>query len=68
MKKRGLNRIAIVDYDVHHGNGTEHAFYNEDAVLFISIHQDSLFPLDSGAVADRGAGAGLGFNINIPVC
>lgn len=68
MRRLGAGaRLAIVDYDVHHGNGTEHAFYESDDVLFISLHQDSLFPLDSGAVADVGAGRGVGYNLNVPL-
>jgi acetoin utilization deacetylase AcuC-like enzyme len=47
QKKYGLKRIAIVDWDVHHGNGTQKAFYNESSVLFISIHQNKNYPLGS---------------------
>ncbi len=64
---RGLSRVAIVDWDVHHGNGTEHAFYEDPSVLTISIHQDNNYPPRSGAIADTGAGAGLGYNINVPL-
>ena len=64
---RGLSRVAVVDWDVHHGNGTEHAFYSDPNVLTISIHQDNNFPPASGALADTGAGAGQGFNINVPL-
>ena len=64
---RGLARVAIVDWDVHHGNGTEHAFYTDPSVLTISIHQDKNFPPDSGAITDTGAGAGEGLNINVPL-
>ena len=64
---RGLERVAIVDWDVHHGNGTEHAFYEDPTVLTISIHQDNNFPPQSGAIGDRGAGAGEGYNLNIPL-
>ncbi len=60
-------RIAVVDWDVHHGNGTEAIFYDDPDVLTISLHQDRNYPLDTGAVADRGRGAGLGANINIPL-
>jgi len=63
----GLERVAIVDWDVHHGNGTEHAFYEDPSVLTISIHQDNNFPPQSGALTDRGKGAGEGYNINIPL-
>ncbi len=62
-----LGRVAIVDWDVHHGNGTESAFYDDPSVLAISIHQDNLYPIGRGAVADNGSGDGEGFNINIPL-
>jgi acetoin utilization deacetylase AcuC-like enzyme len=64
---RGLSRVAIVDWDVHHGNGTEHAFYSDPTVLTISIHQDNNYPPNSGAITDVGSGAGEGFNINVPL-
>ena len=64
---RGLSRVAIVDWDVHHGNGTEHAFYADPSVLTISIHQDNNYPPNSGAIGDIGSGAGEGYNINIPL-
>jgi acetoin utilization deacetylase AcuC-like enzyme len=64
---RGLSRVAIVDWDVHHGNGTEHAFYSDPTVLTISIHQDNNYPPGSGAITDTGAGAGTGYNINVPL-
>jgi acetoin utilization deacetylase AcuC-like enzyme len=53
--------------DVHHGNGTQQAFYDDPSVLFISIHQDGMFPADSGHLAQIGAGAGEGYNVNIPI-
>lgn len=58
----------MIDYDVHHGNGTEHAFYDTSRVLTISMHQDGLFPPPpSGDAEHRGQGEGVGFNINIPL-
>ncbi len=63
----GLKRVATVDWDVHHGNGTQQAFYEDPNVLTISIHQDRLFPLRSGGLEENGAGAGEGRNINIPM-
>ncbi len=60
-------RVAVVDWDVHHGNGTEHIFYERDDVLTISLHQENNYPLDSGAVKTIGKGAGKGFNMNIPL-
>ena len=64
---RGLERIAIVDWDVHHGNGTESIFYDDPSVLFVSLHQDDLYPADRGDTEDRGAGEGLGTTVNIPL-
>ncbi|WP_261315599.1 class II histone deacetylase [Pseudooceanicola nitratireducens] len=60
-------RVAVIDWDVHHGNGTEHIYYDRDDVLTISIHQEKNYPLDTGDVADRGRGKGEGFNMNIPL-
>jgi len=62
-----VNRIAVVDWDVHHGNGTQLAFYENPEVLTISIHQDNLYPMGSGSVSDNGAGRGAGLNLNIPM-
>ena len=64
---RGLFRVAIVDWDVHHGNGTEHAFYSDPTVLTISVHQNNNYPPRSGAITDIGSHAGEGFNINVPL-
>ncbi|THD76404.1 class II histone deacetylase [Thalassobius vesicularis] len=60
-------RFAVVDWDVHHGNGTEAIFYDRDDVLTISLHQEANYPLDTGALADRGRGPGEGYNINVPL-
>lgn len=60
-------RIAVVDWDVHHGNGTQQAFYSDPNVLTISIHQDRNYPQDQGFVEETGEGAGLGTNINVPL-
>lgn len=67
MKKYMLERIAIVDFDVHHGNGTEQAFWTDPKVLYCSIHQEDYFPADTGNWHDTGEGEGEGFTINIPV-
>src|SRR3954447_20215227 len=64
---RGVERVAIVDWDVHHGNGTEHAFYDDPSVLAISLHQDGLYPAESGLVEHTGDGEGEGFNVNVPL-
>jgi acetoin utilization deacetylase AcuC-like enzyme len=63
---RGLERVLIVDWDVHHGNGTQDAFYETDEVLFCSVHQWPLYP-GTGAASERGAGRGAGYTINVPL-
>ncbi len=60
-------RIAVVDWDVHHGNGTEAIFLERADVLTISLHQENNFPLDTGSAASIGKGEGTGYNINIPL-
>ena len=65
--RHGLGRVAVVDWDVHHGNGTEAIFYDRDDVLTISLHQENNYPADSGAVERRGEGKGEGYNLNIPL-
>lgn len=67
FERYGLERIAFVDWDVHHGNGTQSAFYNDPRALTISIHQDNCFPPDSGYRHENGEGPGEGYNINIPL-
>lgn len=64
---RGVGRVAIVDYDVHHGNGAERIYWTDGDVLNISIHQDQLFPENSGEMEKNGEGAGAGANLNIPL-
>ncbi|GAA5917342.1 hypothetical protein JCM8208_000994 [Rhodotorula glutinis] len=66
-KKLGLKKVAIVDLDVHHGNGAEKIFWERNDVLTVSIHQDRCFPPDSGFASSRGAGKGYGYNLNIPL-
>jgi acetoin utilization deacetylase AcuC-like enzyme len=61
-----VDRIAIVDWDVHHGNGTQNSFYLSNRVLYCSVHQQPLFPY-SGGVGDIGNGTGKGFTINAPL-
>jgi acetoin utilization deacetylase AcuC-like enzyme len=62
----GAEKILIVDWDVHHGNGTQDAFYSDPSVLFISTHQYPYYP-GSGAATEVGSGAGEGFTLNIPL-
>ena len=67
-QKKGLaRRIAVVDWDVHHGNGTEAIFLSDPSVLTLSVHQEWNYPLDTGAATVRGEGKGHGFNMNIPL-
>jgi acetoin utilization deacetylase AcuC-like enzyme len=65
-RARGLSRVAIVDYDVHHGNGTQWSFYSDPSVLFVSSHQYPYYP-GTGAAEDIGSGAGTGFTVNLPL-
>ena len=62
----GAKRIAIVDWDVHHGNGTQEAFYDDPSVLFVSTHQYPFYP-GTGGIAEVGVKEGTGFTINIPL-
>src|SRR5215217_3511176 len=65
-RANGLDRVAIVDYDVHHGNGTQWSFYSDPSVLFISSHQFPYYP-GTGAASEIGNGPGTGFTINLPL-
>lgn len=67
QKTYGLKKILVLDWDVHHGNGTEQAFYHDPDVVFISIHQDLSFPNNTGYKEDVGAEDGEGYNVNIPL-
>jgi len=62
-----VERVAVVDWDVHHGNGTQQAFYDSADVLTISMHQEMLYPVDMGTLSEVGEGAGTGANINVPL-
>jgi len=64
---RGVGRVAVVDWDVHHGNGTQAAFWEDGSVLALSLHQDGLYPLGSGSLDEIGAGDGLGTTLNVPL-
>ena len=67
LQARKLGKIATVDWDVHHGNGTQAGFWENPQALTISIHQDAYFPDDTGTMSETGAGKGDGFNINVPL-
>jgi acetoin utilization deacetylase AcuC-like enzyme len=63
----GASRVLVLDWDVHHGNGSQDAFWRDDAVLFVSLHQDDLYPAGWGAVEQAGDGPGEGFTVNVPL-
>lgn len=62
----GLDRVLIMDWDLHHGNGTQHSFYDDPSVLYVSTHQYPFYP-GTGAANELGRGAGTGFTVNIPM-
>lgn len=64
---RQVRRTAIIDWDVHHGNGTQEAFWNEPDVLFVSLHQENWFPVGSGTVEDVGGAGAEGTTVNVPL-
>ncbi len=66
IRDYGLERIAILDWDVHHGNGTEDSFYSEKEILYISTHQYPAYP-GTGRPDEIGSGEGEGYNVNIPL-
>jgi len=66
QKKYGLTRILIVDWDVHHGNGTQATFYDDPSVLYFSVHQYPFYP-GTGSEAEKGSGKGLNYTINAPM-
>jgi acetoin utilization deacetylase AcuC-like enzyme len=63
---RGLERVAILDWDVHHGNGTQDVFYGDSRVLFLSVHQSPFYP-GTGRAGEVGEGEGVGFTANVPL-
>lgn len=66
LRRHGLKRVLIVDWDLHHGNGTEHAFYERRDVMYVSTHQSPLYP-GTGQVRFFGHGEGYGYNLNVPL-
>ena len=62
----GLSRILVMDWDLHHGNGTQHSFYDDPGVLYVSTHQYPCYP-GTGAAEDCGQGSGEGYTINVPL-
>jgi|SRR5579884_1163887 len=67
QRRHGIDRVLILDWDVHHGNGTQDAFADDPSVLFVSLHQDGLYPPGWGDVDQVGTGAGEGFTVNLPL-
>src|SRR5438477_4940145 len=65
-RSEGAGRVAIVDYDVHHGNGTQHIFESDPNVLYISTHQYPYYP-GTGSADEVGVGRGTGFTVNLPL-
>lgn len=65
-RARGLERVAILDWDVHHGNGTQEIFYRDPSVLYVSTHQFPFYP-GTGAVLETGEGDGKGYTVNVPL-
>lgn len=66
QKRYGLKRVLIIDWDVHHGNGTQHTFEDDPSVLFCSTHQYPFYP-GTGRASERGSGAGFGYTLNVPL-
>lgn len=66
QREHGVGRVAIVDWDVHHGNGTQDIFYEDETVFFFSIHQSPLYP-GTGSKNDKGGGKAYGTTLNVPV-
>jgi acetoin utilization deacetylase AcuC-like enzyme len=64
--RHGVERVAIVDWDVHHGNATQHMFEDDPTIYYFSTHQFPFYP-GTGAAGERGRGAGTGFTLNVPM-
>ncbi len=66
QRQHGLDRVLIVDFDVHHGNGTQDILYDDPSILFVSTHQAGIYP-GTGALTETGTGPGAGYNVNLPL-
>jgi acetoin utilization deacetylase AcuC-like enzyme/formylglycine-generating enzyme required for sulfatase activity len=66
QKKHDLKKVLIVDWDVHHGNGTQEAFYDDPTVVYFSVHQNPFYP-GTGSAEEKGRGKGLNYNVNVPL-
>jgi acetoin utilization deacetylase AcuC-like enzyme len=67
QRRHGVRRVLVLDWDVHHGNGTQHLFYDDPSVLFISLHQYPLWPPGWGWLDQVGSGEGRGSSVNVPL-
>lgn len=65
--KHGIERVMVLDWDVHDGNGTQDAFYQDPTILFFSLHQENLYPPDFGLLDQVGESEGTGYNVNLPL-
>ena len=66
LRARGLGRVAVIDWDLHHGNGTQHTFESDPSVLYVSTHQYPYYP-GTGAAEEVGRGTGAGYTLNVPL-
>jgi acetoin utilization deacetylase AcuC-like enzyme len=66
LERQDVNRVLVVDWDVHHGNGTQHIFENDDRVFYFSVHQSPLYP-GTGSAEETGTGRGAGYTLNRPL-
>ena len=66
LRKKGVEKVFIIDFDAHHGNGTQRSFYQEDKVFYFSTHQYPFYP-GTGSAEERGAGKGEGYTLNVPM-
>lgn len=67
QKHLGMKKVMIIDWDVHHGNGTQDMFFNDPSVLFVSFHQYPFWPPNSGWYTEDGSAEGKGYNVNVPL-
>ena len=66
LQQQGIERVLILDFDVHHGNGTQHSFYDDPTVMYVSLHQFPYYP-GTGSFSETGRGSGSGFTLNVPL-
>ncbi len=66
IAKKNIERVMIIDWDVHHGNGTQDSFYDDEQITFFSVHRSPFYP-GTGAANETGSGAGLGHTLNLPL-